>query len=408
MPYSVRNVARTGVLLLLTCGVIRAQKAVELFDPTVIHEIRLDIHPNDWKTLQTYFRDNTYYQADFQWRDKKLASVGIRSRGRGSRSSDKPGLRIDFNRFVKGQELLDVKSVILDNMTQDQSFLRERLAMQLFARVGLPAPRETFCRLYINDRYWGLYSLIESIDKEFLKRTVNDSDGYLYEYSWAADYHFEDLGPNPDSYVPVPFKPQTHEDKPNPAALLGLIHTINHAPDEMFEEQLSRYLDPRQFLAYLAVENFLAEHDGFTGAVGMNNFYLYTMSGSTKNVVIPWDKDVPFWESDQSVLFNFEQNVLVRRLMAIPAWRDFYLETLVNIAVETGGEENWMFQDAHFAYEMIRQSAHEDPNKPQTGGEFEAEVDYVKNFLRARTDSVLRQIDALRPTYVQRTPRSLE
>ena len=51
--------------------------------------------------------------------------------------------------------------------------------------------------------------------------------------------------------------------------MLGLIHAINRAPDEVFEEQISRYLDPRQLLAYLAVESFMAEHDGFTGAVGM-------------------------------------------------------------------------------------------------------------------------------------------
>ena len=402
MPHSIRNVIRAAVLLpltwvvvVLTSGIARAQD-VDLFDPAVLHEIRIYIHPNDWRRLQATFQENTYYEADFQWRDKKLASVGIRSRGRGSRSSEKPGLRIDFNRFVSGQELLKLKSVILDNATQDPSFLRERLSMQLFARAGIPAPREAFCRLYINDKYWGLYSLVESIDKEFLDRTLNDSKGYLYEYSWISDYHFEDLGPDPNAYVPLPFKPQTHEDKPNPAALLAMIHFINHAPDDQFKEQIATYIDPRQLLAYLAVEVFLAEHDGFTGAVGMNNFYLYTMSGSTKNVFIPWDKDVPFWEFEHPVLFNFERNVLVRRLLAIPQWRDYYIETLLNIAVDSGGEENWMFLDAEFAYELIRQSAHEDPNKPQTAGEFEGEVEYVKNFVRARAEQVLRQIHELR------------
>ena len=42
---------------------------------------------------------------------------------------EKPALRIDFNRYVAGQEFLGLKSLALDNLWQDPSMIRERLAM---------------------------------------------------------------------------------------------------------------------------------------------------------------------------------------------------------------------------------------------------------------------------------------
>jgi hypothetical protein len=89
-------------------------------------------------------------------------------------------------------------------------------------------------------------------------------------------------------------------------------------------------------------------------------------------------------------------NVLARRLLAIPEYRNFYFDTLQAIAVENGGEENWMFQDNQSVHELIRDAVAEDPNKLSTFAEFEAEVVYIQNFLRARTASLLEQLDRLR------------
>jgi spore coat protein CotH len=396
MSHSVLYVALALAALPAWAATADPQRTAELFDPNTVHEIRLYIHPNDWRTLQANFTENTYYQADFVWRDQAISSVGIRSRGRGSRDANKPGLRLDFNRYVNGQELFGLKSIILDNMAQDPSALRERLSMYLFARAGIPTPREAYCRLFINDQYWGLYSIIESIDKEFLQRTLGEDGGYLYEYSWIGEYYFQDLGDDPAGYVPLPFKPETHEDKPNPSALMAMIRTINQAPDESFEERVSEYLDPYQFLLYLAVEGFLAEHDGMTGAVGMNNFYLYQRKNSNQHVFIPWDKDSSFWEYEQPVMLNLELNVLARRLLATPKYRDYLLEYMQAIAAETGGEENWMFQESQFAYDLIRDAVENDSHKRFTYGEFEADIVYVQNFVRFRTQSMLAQLDELR------------
>src|SRR5688572_29207178 len=91
-----------------------------LFNSDVLHEIRLEINGTDWNLLKQNFQDNTYYPCYFKWNGQTVADVGIRSRGLGSRSAVKPGLRVDFNRY-RTQEFLGLKSLVLDNVTQDQS-----------------------------------------------------------------------------------------------------------------------------------------------------------------------------------------------------------------------------------------------------------------------------------------------
>src|SRR6476660_2464113 len=165
------------------------------FDDSVLQEIRLNMNAKDWQTLKDNYLDNTYYPTDFRWRDQTLRNIGIRSRGTGSRSGVKPGLRVDFDRYVTDQKFVGLKSFVLRNNTQDASNLHERLSMLLFRRLGRPASREAHTKLYINDRYEGLYTIVESVDKSFLKRTFNEDEGYLYKYDYPTDaqpYFFED------------------------------------------------------------------------------------------------------------------------------------------------------------------------------------------------------------------------
>ena len=105
---------------------------------------RLDlwVHSADWAKLGAEFQANTYYPADVTWNGVTVRNAGIRSRGRGSRSGTKPGLRVDFDRYATGQTFLGLKSFVLDNLTQDPSGIHETVAMAFNARLGIPAPRE--------------------------------------------------------------------------------------------------------------------------------------------------------------------------------------------------------------------------------------------------------------------------
>ena len=169
-----------GAQLILACGLaaglLPAQTAADLFDGE-----RLVVHPSDWAKLQQNYQDNTYYPANLTWRSITIANVGIRSKGRTSRRNTKPGLRVDMDRFEE-QRFLGLKSFLLDNNIQDYTMIKERLAMLLYRRMGLPAPRESHCRLFVNNTYLGVYTIVESTDKLALKNWFREDEGYLYEY----------------------------------------------------------------------------------------------------------------------------------------------------------------------------------------------------------------------------------
>ena len=83
----------------------------EFFDDSVVHELRLWINSRDWETLKTNFLSNAYYPADLQWKTTTVRNVGIRSRGNGSRSGFKPGLRVDIDRYSSAQKFLGAEVV---------------------------------------------------------------------------------------------------------------------------------------------------------------------------------------------------------------------------------------------------------------------------------------------------------
>src|SRR5262245_55003872 len=208
-----RAMTLTVAILLAFFGAalpVDAQTADDFFNDSVLDRVDLLIHPTDWAKLRENYQINEYYPATLRWHDMTVVNVGIRSRGLGSRSGTKPGLRVDMDRYSSKQTFLGLKSFILDNGVQDHSFMKETVTMKFFQRMGLPAPREAFAALYINNVYAGLYIKVESIDKDFLKRVYGEidgdteNDGYLFEYNYILDspYYFSYLGPDLNAYLP--------------------------------------------------------------------------------------------------------------------------------------------------------------------------------------------------------------
>ena len=374
----------------------------DLFAPNVLHQIRLSVHPSDWQKLKDDYRSNTYYPCAFEWRGIAI-DAGIRSAGLGTRNEVKPALRVDFNRYDPGQEFLGLKSVRLKNLVYDASMVKERMVMSLYSRMGIAAPRTAHVRLYINNDYAGLYLIVESIDKPFLRRNFDEDGGYLYEYEYSGPYRFEYLGPGPSLYVPLPFQPQTHELDPNPAGLIEMVRTVNEAPSDQFGSVLSPFLDLKHFLTQLAVEMFFGEADGLLSYNGLANFYLYQFTNKSKFQFIPWDKDKTFFDINDSIWRGTSENVLTRRAFESPALRQAYMEALWRSAALAGGAGGWLEQEIVRASEQVLDAVRDDPVKrcpnpfwvePRRCSveDFTEEIARIIDFTRRRGDIVRRQL----------------
>ena len=374
----------------------------DLFNGDVVQRVDLKLNSRDWQALKLNFQDNTYYPADLTWNGITVRNVGIRSRGNGSRSGQKPGLRVDMDRYATSQKFLGLKSIVLDNVWQDPSFMKEKIAMELFRRVGQPASREAFARLYVNNAFAGLYVIIESVDKDFLARNFEQNEGYLYEYNYLIDWNFAWLGSAYEPYAEL-FSPKTNESK-SMEKLYGPIEQmardVNQARDDMFEDTLKRYLNPDDFLSHIALENAIADEDGILGAWGMNNFYWYRFEDSLVSRFIVWDKDYSFWSAEFPLFNRADRNTLTRRLFAIRYYRELYLAKLRAIAdsmseamtdlpagttLPEGRESiNWLEWQVQKNYELIKDVVRLDTFKPSDLATFNESVDGLRAFSRER------------------------
>ena len=394
-------------LLLVAAAPAGAQTSDDLFDDNVVHDVKMWIHSADWLKLKEDFRLNDYYPADLEWRGIVVRNVGIRSRGSGSRSGTKPGLRVDFDRYSGSQELLGLKSIVLDNLTQDPSMIKERVAMRFYQRMGYPAPRVANARLFVNGEYAGLYAIVESIDKSFLRRVfgVNasgsvENDGYLYEYKWLDNYQFQYLGGELEQYA-ARFEAKTHEHD-SMTALYGpfeeMIRTINGVRDEDFAAAVSSYLDLDVFMRYIAIDSFLADYDGFLGFYGVNNFYFYRFEKQTRGQLLPWDRDSVVYSTEMDVFQGASDNILMRRALAVPEVRSAYLGWVMACAqsasepAEPDSPSGWLEREMIREVDQIRSFAYADRFKPFSNAQFDDEVAKLMNFARDRARTVLQQV----------------
>jgi spore coat protein CotH len=388
-----------------TSGGTSGSSADAFFDDSVLQEVRFTINSKDWQTLKDNYLSNEYYPCDFRWRDQTIRNVGIRSRGTGSRSGIKPGLRVDFDRYTTGQRLLGLKSFVLRNNTQDMTNLHERLSMLLFRRLGEQAPRETHAKMFVNDEYVGLFTIVESVDKDFLKRNLGEDSGYLYKYDYPADgtpYYLEDRGADGAAYVPLPFKPETNELNPRPEFIAQWVQAVNQSSAAAFQAAVGEFIDFSAFIRHVAVEVFVGDYDGFIGNYGINNFYIYRYDNQKRFQMIPWDKSEAFKaEADSSIWHNLndvpdsQRNRLMTRILSYPELYTKYLDTLAGIAA-SAADGNWLEQEIQREYAQVRDAARADPTKPYSNDDFENAVQGLLAFARNRSAQVNAQVAAAR------------
>ena len=376
--------------LLLVPAVAAGQTQEELFDSRALHDVRLYVHSSDLRLLRDRYLEDIYVPADFEWRGLRVRNVGVRVRGLATRSAVKPGLRIDFNRYVSGQTFLQMNALILDNALKDASFVREPISMAFIKRMGQPAPRESFARVFINGQLEGLYVLVEAVDDRFLARELGDGSGYLFEHKYAGGFHGEFLG---EEYAPYKtrFEAETHRlesDYTLYAPIRELFREINQDVDAVWRERVEWLIDLNQVVTHVAIETFLAEHDGFIGGSGMANFFLYRPIEANRHRLLAWDRDTTFLDIETPLFNRIGDNALMSRALRFRDLRALFLDVLEQCA-RAASEDRWLESEIYQAQQLIRDAAHEDPRKPFSNEEYDAAIAHVLSFAQQRPAFVL-------------------
>lgn len=238
-------------------------------------------------------------RADLRFENLTLKEVAVRYKGNGtfmqSRGSSKRSLKVDLNKHAAGRQLAGVTKLNLHNCVTDASYMNEVLSHKLFRDAGVPAPRSSYARVYVDvagkftNQYFGLYSIVENLDNSFLKERYGSRKGALFKP--VTRQLFEDLGDQWSAYNQS-YDPKTPLSPEETQRIIAFCRLVSHASDEEFAANLEQYLDLDEFARFMAVTTWLSTMDSILG-VGQN-FLVYLHPKTRQFQFMPWDLDHSF------------------------------------------------------------------------------------------------------------------
>jgi len=157
----------------------------DLFEKNHVAKIHIETKEDDWKQLVNSADENMYIRASFRFDDELYQNVAIRPKGFSSLmsagTSGRLPIKVDFNFFNIAQTFRGIKKLNLNNGFMDPSFIRDIIGYELFKEMDLPTPRAVFADVWVNKTHLGLYTVVEQIDKTFLRRNFKNPNGNLYK-----------------------------------------------------------------------------------------------------------------------------------------------------------------------------------------------------------------------------------
>jgi hypothetical protein len=224
-----------------------------------------------------------YAPADLRCGDGPPIRVGVRHKRSGGTS--KPGLKIDLNHFVPGQEFFSLRKMAWENGvgsvatgcgadgSSTETLMREYLSWRMHVRSGEMTSRVAFVRVTMNGAPLGAFLSVEEVDKPFVKKRLGDASGWIWKYSGSpgdGQQTNEGVDDPYDDYFC--FFDRNGCAAPAPATLLAELPTKLNIP---------------QLLSVAAVNNIIANHDGLW--LKQNNYIFYDWAGP--RAYFPWDLD---------------------------------------------------------------------------------------------------------------------
>ena len=278
----------------------------ELFNGNKIRTFRIELAEPAFSALQ---KDNRSYVRGTLTEDgRTYPDVGLRLKGMGSFRplNEKPSFAVRFDKYTPGQRYLGMSKFLLNNSSQDGTYLAELMATQMFRDAGVPAARVTHAFVEFNGRKLGLYVLIEAMNKDFLQQHFRDAKGNLYE-AYLADI---DSPMDQDGGVDTS---QTDLKK-----LLEVARIQD--PVERWN-RLPQALDVDRYLSHVVVEMFTSHTDGY--AMNRNNYRIYHDPTTDQFVFIAHGLDWGF--ANSSVSINPPKNSIVTKavLQTPQGWRRY-------------------------------------------------------------------------------------
>jgi CotH kinase protein len=356
---------------------IFSQSGEQLFDESYVHTISIYIHQtNFWDTLsQRYLEsidkgplpisalgNNPFLLSDSVKIDGvRIDRVGIKQKGYysnwGAGNSIKKPLKISFDEFNAGEKFDGIKEINLSNCFQDPTMLHDALSYRMMREIGIAAPRTSYANVYFNDSIWGLYLMVEQINKTFLKDHFGDDSGNLYKVKQSD---LSTSAGRPIDYK-LQFEKKTNEKADDWDDLKLLIQKINSTSYFVYADTLRNYLNLAQFIKVLAMDVSLNNWDSYLD--DGRNYFLYHNPSDHLFYWIPWDYNLAFSAQDYPIMLptTRDRKPLIKKIFNNHELKAIYLDDLCNIQQQIFTlKKQESYIDSMLC--KIATSVHRDPN----------------------------------------------
>ncbi len=286
----------------------------------------------------------------------------------------KAAFRMDFNDEDPTRSYHGLRRLTLNNMMQDSSMLHEHVVYWLYRHRGVPAPRHTYAKLWVDGTYYGLYGVTETADEQLLARLFGkDNNGNLYEgnvsdfYAWKTK-HFG-LEETDELYPP-------YED------IDEVIAALDASTPDTHLATLDRLFDLDLLLRMWAIELVTTNVDGYVDFA--NNYLVY--HGEETWYMLPWSNDQCLeWYRDVDD-FSDTEGRLVLMCRESPECRARLDQEMLDLVDDW--ETSDMLRFAEAATALVEPLCQSDPRKEKL-----CDTEHVARFVRDRPATVRERLE---------------
>lgn len=162
-----------------------AEYESHLFDTSYVHTI--DIVMDDWDSFLGTCKNEEYADCTVVIDGEVYKNVAIRAKGNTSLTqveaygNNRYSFKIEFDHYDSSTTYHGLDKLCLNNMIQDNTYMKDYLTYQMMAEMGAPSPLCSYVNITVNNEKWGLYLAVEGVEESFLRRNYGNDYGELYK-----------------------------------------------------------------------------------------------------------------------------------------------------------------------------------------------------------------------------------
>ena len=354
-----------------------------LMYPEDIQKIYLNPNDEDLSVIGSYIHNGELFD-----------NVIISLRGRSARSFPKKAWKV---RLPKSHTLEGGRRIInLNSDYHDASHIRNALSMEVYSRLGVPVPEIEFVRLYINERYSGVYYRIEQLNTRWLRSIGRDDDyGELYQ-----SHHSESLPASPSLY-PYLYEKKSGRDKSDYSAIQRFVEELNARNPKQRGGFLRSVFRIENLINYCVARTLVSNAEDWH-----KNHYLFLNppDAGGRWEIFPWDNDLTWGHiyspengllnddfiTTQPSFYNVDGNPLFCAVRDDPELRAEYYRRLYQALQDDFTETIW-WQRIDELYSAIREDVLRDPDKWEDNGRFVSQIEQLKKYVELRRKYLLER-----------------